>query len=146
MNNQEEQHPRPKLTALDPTDMDRKAAQLRLLPFKFLLNNVGGLSFGESIKGLLHELAAQLEQRERELLEAEQRVISAIIRADNTQNQFDHLAAQYAAAVRLVKNSYKPWSLAGGPEECRHKVSKEISCERCDIELIRDALNPPMTR
>ena len=44
-----------------------------------------------------------------------------------------------AAAHRLLCCDYIPWSEAGGPEECEHKVAKGIDCLKCDQKTFRAA-------
>jgi hypothetical protein len=40
------------------------------------------------------------------------------------------------AAIRLLINKYRPWQVSGGPNECKHGISRPIACRVCDEELL----------
>jgi hypothetical protein len=40
------------------------------------------------------------------------------------------------AALRLLRNNYRPWETSGGPNQCVHGIMKIIACRVCDEELV----------
>lgn len=40
------------------------------------------------------------------------------------------------AALRLLRNNYRPWATSGGSDECDHGIMRHIACKVCDEELV----------
>ncbi len=56
------------------------------------------------------------------------------------EQRIRELESALEASERIRSFDYMPWLLAGGPEECEHKVAKGIACRKCDFETVRAAL------
>lgn len=46
------------------------------------------------------------------------------------------------AALRLLRNNYRPWETSGGnrEQECPHGILRYIACRRCDENLVKPYL------
>lgn len=51
----------------------------------------------------------------------------------------DYFKNAFEASERWRSYDYMAWSLAGGPDECKHGVAKGIPCRNCDAETVKAA-------
>ena len=89
------------------------------------------------------ELEKQLEESKAELALKDEEIQHRKDQISNLNDLLNEVEAERDAAVRIARDNYRNWQVAGGPNECEHGIVFGISCRDCDIYIIDHMFDQP---